>query len=203
MMRHVLVSIVSLAVSAGCSLPLLRHHHAEAPAALAAGADTASTQPIVQVRDDFQRSSVVSVVAWDRENADFGLRTAVSRNGTLLGGDRFGDHSMYMTPTLVRTMGGFAHAEIVRGQLLRSTGTALDRTPCAGSPMRCSPSIANSIRLPDSLLRVARDSRDSVIVTFYPTLGEPWTLALRPELVTAYLHKVDSVVARMRAVATR
>ena len=55
------------------------------------------------------------------------------------------------------------------------------------------------VRIPDSLLRA---NRDSLVVTFYPRVQEPWTITLRRDLITAYLNKVDSVVAELRKTAT-
>lgn len=55
------------------------------------------------------------------------------------------------------------------------------------------------VRVPDSLLRA---NRDSLVVTFFPRVLDPWTITLRRELIAAYLKKVDSVVAELRKTAT-
>jgi len=39
-------------------------------------------------------------------------------------------------------------------------------------------------------------------VTFFPSTLDPWTITLRRELITAYLQKVDSVVAEMNKIAS-
>lgn len=154
--------------------------------------------PIVQVRD-YWHSSVVTVVAWDPDDAAFGIRTSVTRTGKLVGGLRAGDHRLYITPYLVRDMGGFAHAAVdpSHGELL-SVGAQRDDYACFyGS--ECSPRFTVGIRVPDSLLR---ENRDGLEVTFYPRVQDPWTLYLRRELISAYLTKIDSVVKAMRRTGT-
>lgn len=154
--------------------------------------------PIVQVRD-YWRSSVVTIVAWDQDDPDFGLRTSVTRTGKLVGGLRAGDHSLYMTPYLLRDMGGFAHAAVdpKRGELL-STGAQRDDYACFYGT-QCSPRFTVGVRVPDSLLR---ENRDGLEVTFFPRVQDPWTLYVRRELISAYLAKVDSVVKEMKRTGT-
>ena len=154
--------------------------------------------PIVQVRD-YWRSATVTVVAWDADDAAFGLRTAVTRTGKLVGGLRAGDHRLYMTPYLVRDMGGFAHAaaDPKKGELL-SIGMQRDDYACFYGK-NCSPMSTVGIRIPDSLLR---ENRDGLEVTFYPRVQDPWSLYLRRELISAYLIKVDSVVRAMKRTGT-
>lgn len=196
-----LVCTLIVARVAGCALPMIggrtspvKPTAVQAVAVQPAATDTVTlAPPIVQVRD-FWRSSVVSVVAWDADDAFFGLRTEVSRNGTLVGGDRFGDHRLYLAPFHVWYMGGFAHATAEPGKPLLGTGWRSDPYNCFyGS--RCSPMSTIGVRLPDSLLRA---KRDSLVVTFLPRSRDPWTITLRRELIAAYLTKVDSVVAEMR-----
>ena len=184
---------VFVASVAGCALPMLggRSSHVK-PAMQVAAADTVIVAPpIVQVRD-FSRSSVVSVVAWDADEARIGLRAEVSRNGTLVGG-RPGDHLLYMHPFYVWYMGGFVHATAEPGKPLLRTGFSDSLNCFYGS--YCSPMTVVGVRLPDSLLRA---KRDSLIVTFLPGGRDPWIVTLRRELIAAYLTKVDSVVAQMK-----
>jgi hypothetical protein len=154
--------------------------------------------PIVQVRD-YWHSAVVTIVAWDQDDPDFGLRTSVTRTGKLVGGLRAGDHSLYMTPYLLRDMGGFAHAAVdpKRGELL-STGAQRDDYACFYGT-QCSPRFTVGVRVPDSLLR---ENRDGLEVTFFPRVEDPWTLYVRRELISAYLAKVDSVVKEMKRTGT-
>lgn len=154
--------------------------------------------PTVQVRE-FWHSAVVTVVAWDEDDSAFGLRTSVTRTGKLVGGLRAGDHRLYMTPYLVRDMGGFAHAAVdpKKGELLR-TGTQRDDYACFYGKT-CSPMTTVGIRIPDSLLRA---NRDGLEVMFYPAVQDPWSLYLRRELISAYLIKVDSVVRAMKRTGT-
>jgi hypothetical protein len=154
--------------------------------------------PVVQVRD-YWGSASVAIVAWDQDDPDFGLRTRVTRTGKLLGGLRAGDHTLYMTPYLLRDMGGFAHAAVdpKRGELL-STGAGRDDYACFYGT-QCSPRFIVGIRVPDSLLR---ENSDGLEVTFFPRVQDPWTLYLRRQLISAYLAKVDSVVKEMKRTGT-
>ncbi|MBI2408841.1 MAG: hypothetical protein HYV19_11115 [Gemmatimonadetes bacterium] len=196
--RFVLAMLV--AGIAGCSLPFIGgKSHTVTPAVPAATAVPAApaAPPIVQVRG-FWRSSVVSVVAWDLEDAQFGLRTEVSRTGRLVGGARLGDHSVYITPFFAWYLGGFRHAYIVPGRPLLPVG-GNDIYACFYG-VHCSPMAMVGVRVPDSLLRA---NRDSLVVTFVPASQDPWTITLRRELITAYLTAVDSVVAERQKVSAR
>lgn len=177
---------------AGCSLPLIGDRTSpEPPAVQVASADTGAEEPpIVQVRD-YWRASVVTVVAWEPTDAAVGLRASVSRRGELVGGGRFGDHRLYLTPLYAQDMGGFSHAAVTPGKPLIYTGAQRDYYACFYGK-KCSPALTLGVRVPDSLLRA---DRDSVVVTFHPRVREPWTITLRRELITAYLEKVDSVRA--------
>jgi hypothetical protein len=159
-----------------------------------AATDSAVVEPsVVQVRS-FRRSSTVSVVAWEADDAEVGLRTSVSRTGELVGGRQIGDHSLYMDPRYARDMGGFKYAADTLGHLLLGIGARRDLYACYYGK-DCSPMTTVGVRIPDSLLRA---NRDSLVVTFYPRVLEPWTITLRRELIAAYLKTVDSVVAEMK-----
>ncbi len=189
-----LLCTLCVASVVGCSLPLVgRKPDVVKQAVEVAAADTVPlAPPIVQVRD-FWRSSVVSVFAWDVEDAAFGLRAGVSRNGTIVGGGRLGDHQLYITPFYAWYMGGFVHATAEPGKPLLRTGWSSDPYACFyGS--HCAPIDAVGVRVPDALLRA---NRDSLVVTFHATRN-PWTITLRRELIAAFLASVDSVVAEMR-----
>jgi hypothetical protein len=191
MRRLRLFGMTLVAAVAGCSLQLMR---GGASSEYDSATDIAGAPPpIVQVRD-FPRSSVVSIVAWDASDPFFGLRTSVSRKGVLVGGRQFGDHRLYMTPFYAHDMGGFKYAAVTSGKQLLSAGSQRDPYSCFyGND--CSPRMTVGVAVPDSLLRA---NRDSLVVTFFPASLEPWKIAVRRELVTAYLQKVDSLVAEMR-----
>jgi hypothetical protein len=159
----------------------------------AANDSTTAAPPVVQVRG-FSHSAIVSVVAWDSDDAEFGLRASVNRAGVLVGGLRFDDHRLYVTPLLARANGGFKYASDTLGHLLLRTGAVRDVYSCFYAD-GCSPMTTLGVRLPDSLLRA---NRDSLVLMFFPNVGEPWTITVRHELIAAYLTKVDSVVAEMR-----
>jgi len=164
------------------------------PAMRAAATDTTVTKPaVVQVRA-FSRSSVVSVVGWDANNADIGLRTSVSRSGGGLIGPRLGDHTLYMHPLYAQEMGGFKYASVTMREILSGTREEPDVFSCFYGK-DCSPMTTVGVRVPDSILRA---NQDSLVVTFFPAAVEPWTITLHRELISAYLKTVDSVVAELR-----
>lgn len=194
-----IISMTFVAGVAGCSLPVIGGGPSAAtPALHGVAIDPAAVPPpVVQVRE-FWRSSVISVVAWDVDDAAFGLRASVSRTGELVGGRQFGDHRLYLTPLYARDMGGFKHASVTLGQPLLGEGTQRDSYSCFYGK-ECSPMVTFGVGIPDSILRA---NRDSLVVTFFPIVYEPWTITLRRELITAYLNKVDSVRADVRRTAT-
>ena len=198
------LSTTILAGLAGCALPGQGSRSvAGVPEVFesANNPDEIVAPPVVQVRT-YWRAAAVTIVAWDPEDAAFGLRTTVNRNGTLTGGVQFGDHSLYMTPFLVRDMGGFKHAATLQkseeARVLLATGARRDDYSCFYGKY-CSPMVTLGVRLPDSLLRA---NQDQLVVTFYPAVMQPWTLTIRRQLIDAYLAKVDSVVTEMKRVAT-
>ena len=183
---------------AACSLPVSGGGPSGAPQPmLAVATDTADIATVVQVRG-FRNSSVVSVVAWDANDAAIGLRASVTRTGRLVGGPRHGDHRLYMVPLFVQRMGGFNYASVTRGRLLLTAGPQRDYYSCFYGK-ECSPPVTVGLGVPDSVLRA---NRDSLVVTFYPTSVDPWTITLRRELISPYLDKVDSLVAEFKKTAT-
>ena len=184
-MKRLVVAYAAIAaLLAGCSP--FSWHHLRPDAAVA-------TKPIVQVRT-YWRSSAVTIVAWDPDETAIGLRASVTRTGQIVGGFRFGDHRLYMTPYYARAMGGFSHAVIRPEHLLAYAGTQRDAYACRyGND--CSPMVTLGVSVPDSFLR---NNRDSLVVTFFPEVLDPWTITLRRELISAYLNAVDSVVTEMK-----
>lgn len=179
---------VALSVAA-CALPFTSDDQLMDGAGSAS--DTAAVAPpVVEVRE-FPHSSVVSVLAWEADDAQLGLRTSVTRTGKLFGGLRAGDHQLYVSWFEARQLGGFKYATVTPGQLLLPLGTRRDPDACKYG-RTCSPMLASAVRIPDSLLRA---HRDSLVVTFHPYVQRDWSVTLRPELITAYLRRVDSVVA--------
>ena len=184
-MKRLVVAYAAIAaLLAGCSR--FSSHHLRPDAAVA-------TKPIVQVRT-YWRSSAVTIVAWEPDESAIGLRASVTRTGQVVGGFRFGDHRLYMTPYYARAMGGFAHAVIMPEHLLAYAGFQRDDYACwYGND--CSPMVTLGVSVPDSFLR---NNRDSLVVKFFPTVLDPWTITLRRELISAYLNAVDSVVTEMK-----
>lgn len=192
------VAVSAFVIASLACAPLPGTNSSAAAPVVSDAVHPAVAPPIVQVRD-YWRSSTIAIVAWDEDAAEFGLRTSVTRSGTLVGGKRFGDHRLYVTPFLSRDLGGFKYATAAKGELLLSAGAQKDTYACFyGST--CSPMVAEGVRIPDALLRA---NRDSLVVTFHPSVQQPWSITLRRELIDAYLQKVDSVAAVMTSVASR
>lgn len=178
----------SLALLAACALPPL----GRGPGQLDTPGDTA-TRPIVQVRE-YTASSLVSVIGWTPDEPAYGLRSYLRRHGGELVGDyRRGDHRLYLSTTLVRSMGGIDHAR-VPGKGLTLAGGARDDHACFYGD-RCSPVQTVWIAIPDSVLRL---DRDSLVVTFHPRAAHDWSITLHRDLIDSYLRAVDSVAATLR-----
>jgi hypothetical protein len=196
-MKRLLLSAGILTIAAAaCARPI--PVDGVSAAIVAPATDSAAEPPIVQVRD-YWRSSTVTVVAWDPDEAAIGLRTAVTRRGELAGGLRAGDHRLYMTPLYARDMGGFRHSYVIPGQPLLGAGTQRDLYTCFFGT-ECSPMVTVGVRVPDSLLRA---NRDSLVVNFTPGVRDQWTITLRRELIDAYLAKVDSLIADVKIAAQK
>jgi hypothetical protein len=151
-------------------------------------------RPIVQVRD-FPGTPNLSVVAWDSDNAEVGLRTRLRHDGSHLGAGRVGEHALYLSSALVSAKGGFAHAVAQDGKLLRNMGNQNDSDACRVDNV-CSPSTVVRLGVPDEWLR---QHRDSVVVTLRPRSGQNWTVRLDGSLIGAYLATIDSVSASLKS----
>ena len=149
--------------------------------------------PIVQVRD-LPGSPTVAIVAWDPDNADFGLRTRLRRDGSDLGEARVGEHRLYLNSVYVEAHGAFAHAVAHDGKLLRNTGNARDADACRFDKV-CSPRETVGLGVSDEWLR---QHRDSVVVTLRPRTGQSWTIRLDKSLIDAYLTAIDSASAALK-----
>lgn len=133
-------------------------------------------------------SPTVSIVGWDADETEYGLRAVVRRDGTLVR-----DHRLYVSTYIVYGTREFSRAMTPTRSLLL-TGLSRDPRPCQGGPI-CTPPETFGARLPDALLRA---NRDSVTVRFYGRSGRELVITLRRELIDAYLHAVDSVIAELR-----
>jgi hypothetical protein len=197
-MMRLRFGLISLAVVAGCSSGMHGHSAVATPDLDmdAAPADSVNA-PIVQVRG-FPGSSLVTVVAWDDDDAEAGLRSSVNRDGVVVGQRRFGDHILNLNFFYARSMGGFKYATDPQGHLLLPAAMPRDVYSCYYGN-RCSPIKTLGVEISDSLLRA---NRDSLVVTFVPSVGDPWKFTVRRELIAAYLTRIDSVVGAMRRTAT-
>jgi hypothetical protein len=151
------------------------------------------TTPVIQVRD-LPHSPTITIVGWDADDADFGLRTRLRRDGSMLGEGRVGEHRLFISSVFVDARGGFAHAVSHDGKLLRNTGKAGDADACRFGKV-CTPRETVGLGVSDEWLR---QNRDSVVVTLRPRTGQNWTIRLDGALIDSYLRAIDSVSAALK-----
>ena len=180
-----LVLAASLVEFAGCAPPIVLDAASITPSVV----DTAGAPedaPTVELRY-FSFSPTVSVVAWSGQTADYGLRSWVRRDGSLVR-----DHRLYVGTLYEPWVRGLRLATAAPGQF-RMLGVSRDTYACHWG--KCSPFETIGVRIPDDVLRA---SRDSVAVTLYGWSGRELTITLRRDLIDAYLAAVDSVSAALR-----
>lgn len=149
--------------------------------------------PVVQVRD-VPGSPLISIVAWNAEDAQFGLRTRIRRDGSVQGDPRGGEDRLYLSRSFVDAHGGFAHAVTQDGKVLRNTGNSNDPDACHFGGV-CSPSATVDLAMSDEWLR---NHRDSVVVTFRPQTGQKWSIRFDRSIIDGYLAAIDSVSASLK-----
>jgi hypothetical protein len=180
--------------------------------ALAGVVVATSSSPIVQVRD-IANGPTIAIVGWDANQAEFGLRTRLRRDGSHQGEARAGEHRLFISTSYVEANGGFLHAVAHNGKLLRSTANTrtMDNLPQAKildgfTVFRdehacqfgnvCSPVRTVGIGVSDEFLR---ENRDSLVVTLRPKTGRKWEVRLDKALIDGYLATMDSVSADLKS----
>ena len=196
-LRVIAIGMVAAALAA-CAPPVTRVSHSAgfAPSSVATAPVDSTARPgppVIQIRQ-FPASATVAVLGWDADDPAVGLRAQLRRDGTLVGDDRYGDHRLYLSTIYANAQGGFVRAMVEPRTLLRAVRPSRDYDACWGGK-QCSPMETVGVRIPDELLRA---SRDSLVVTFYAPRGSNWSIALRGELIHAYLRAVDSTAAALR-----
>jgi hypothetical protein len=170
--------------------------------------DKPEPEPLtIQVRE-FPHSATVSVVVWNPEEPDYGLRATLRRDGSLVrdhrlyvstyyfGYDAIGGQTSYARNTnrpLLNPQHWFVRTVVPALDQLQSTGTIRDAEACHWGS--CSPFETFEVRVPDSLLRA---NRDSVAIKLYGRGDGEFVLAVRRDLIDPYLRTVDSVAAALR-----
>jgi len=162
-------------------------------ASVAVAASRMFQSPVVQVRD-VPGSPFVAIVAWNADDAQYGLRTRVRRDGTVQGDPRGGEDRLYLSNAFVDAHGGFVHALTHDGKVLRNAGNSRDADACRFGGV-CSPTETVGLAMSDEWLR---QHRDSVIVTFRPQTGQQWSIRLDRPMIDAYLAAVDSVSGALK-----
>lgn len=189
-----------IALGGACALPVLHQDPVHEHLYVAAdSSDARGDSIVVQVREA-PRSATISVLVWSVADPAYGLRASIARwDGLLVGGPRFGTHLVYMSPTLVRVMGGFRKAAIDPDRPLVASSPRRDEQACFYGA-HCSPLASVGVWVDDAVLRA---HGDSLVVNFYPQLGDGWSLTLDGELIARYLHTVDSVRLALRPQAAQ
>ena len=145
----------------------------------------------------FRFSPHVAVLGWDANDASYGLRSVIRRDGTLLV-----DHQFYVDayqfPTELNVVGAEWEAfagDATTGRALQYTGVARDDRNCMGD-VGCSPYRMLTVRLPEAYLR---STRDSVTIRIRARNGLIEQLVLQRDVIDTYLTKVAEVSTAIRA----
>jgi hypothetical protein len=139
---------------------------------------------VIQTRD-FEKASIVEIVAWSAAEPQFGLRTFVKRNGSP---DRY--HRLWVNS------GYPAITDAAKAQGLNRplpVGSVRDDQNCLNN--RCAPTSTVFARVPDDALRKATEN---VEVKFFTNSGAEIVFTARRPLVSAYLAAVDSVIGALK-----
>ncbi|MEO8910552.1 MAG: hypothetical protein ABI408_10040 [Gemmatimonadaceae bacterium] len=171
---------------------------------------TPPAPPIVEVRE-FPHSSIVSVVAWSPDEAEYGLQGRLLRgDGSLIRDHRLyvstyfmgsvpiADKRVYVRPVSLGRPGqvnDVVQTVTPANHVLVATGVSHDDRACDYDKHTCTPFETFDIRVPDALLR---ENRDSVAVRLYRRGGAEMVVTIRRELIDPYLAKLDSVSAALR-----
>jgi hypothetical protein len=181
----VLMLAASFAGFIGCAPPIvLDTASITPPSTVTIGA--ADEPPTVELRY-FPFSPTVSVVAWPAQDAGYGLRTSVRRDGSLVRGHRL-YVGTYDEPWVRRL-----RVAVAPPKQFQMLGVSRDVYACYFG--KCSPFKTLEVLIPDEFLRA---TRDSVAVTLYGWDGRELTITARRDLIDAYLAAVDSVSAALR-----
>lgn len=179
-----------LAALAGCAPAIVLNSAFARPHVVApAEGDTSRAQdelPTVQLRY-FSFSPTVSVVAWRTDDAGYGLRASVRRDGSLVR-----DHRFYVG-TYYEPWVQSLNLAVAPPRQFKMAGVARDDLACSFG--ECSPFETLSVRIPDEYLRA---NRHSLAVRLSGSGGREMSITVGRELIDAYLTAVDSVSAALR-----
>ena len=160
------------------------------------GESAISGEPITVVARYYSFSPTVSIVAWDDEEIDYGLRAVVRRDGALVEGHQF-YVSTYYFPDYRAFFRGNWYAFTRSMELsrpLRFAGVFHDIHRCEGVSV-CSPYETFNARIPDEFLKAGHDS---LVLKLYSRNGHEEIFTLRRDMIDAYLEKVASVSEALR-----
>ncbi len=149
-----------------------------------AGREAAQGGAVIQIRD-FEKASIVEIVAWSATTPQFGLRTFVRRNGTP---DRY--HRLWVN-SAYPAISDASNAQGLNRPL--PVTSARDDQNCLNG--QCAPTSTVGARIPNDALR--KETGD-VAVKFITSSSAEIVFTARRPLVTAYLAAVDSVVAALK-----
>lgn len=139
---------------------------------------------VIQIRD-FEKASIVEIVAWNAAEPQYGLRTFVKRNGSP---DRY--HRLWVNSGYPAITDAAKAQGLNRPLPVSSQG---DTQNCWNN--RCAPTLTVGARVPDDALRKATEN---VEVKFITNSGAEIVFTARRPLVSAYLAAVDSVIGALK-----
>jgi hypothetical protein len=197
------VAVCTVAIGAAACVPPIRMNFEPlrssavgSPARSGAANVSRDGEPASVVVRTYALSPTVSVLGWDVENADYGLRATVRRDGSLVR-----DHQLFVSTYYFVDLREFFGAQwelsttaLADPQRLEYLGISRDVHSCEGD-YGCSPYTIMSARIPDSLLRA---DHDDVSINVRGRNGTDELLTLRRDVIDRYLQRVDSVSAKLR-----
>jgi hypothetical protein len=155
-----------------------------------------SSEPITVVARYYSFSPTVAIVAWDGEEAAYGLRAMVRRDGTLVEDHQFYVNTYYFTDYRAFARGDWyaftRSMELARP--LRFAGVFHDIHQCEGVSV-CSPYETFNAHIPDEFLKAGHDS---LVVKLYSRNGREEIFTFHRDVIDAYLEKVASVSEALR-----
>ncbi len=150
----------------------------------------ATAQPVVVQVREYEGSTTANVVAWSSRRPNWGLRTAVRKNGSL---ER--DHYVFVNTIFLglKSSPRFVKMLEPRVRNLETTIVSNDVHSCYRSDL-CSPRSYLAARVPDRLLQARPDSIVLVLPSERDASGQV-TIRITTNVITPYVATVDSLVA--------
>jgi hypothetical protein len=152
---------------------------------------TAAQPAMVQVRE-YQGSTTADVVAWNPDSPDWGLRTAVRRDGSLQR-----DHVVYVNTFFLGLTSSPRFVKMLEPRVRNLESSIVSDVHNCYRIDRCSPRSYLAARVPDRLLQDRPDSIVLVVPSTRDASGQV-TISIPADVIAPYVATVDSVVDARR-----